>query len=415
MKLMISGLIALSGMMFAQTNALTLTQAIDEAMTKNLDLAANRFNISIAEAAQITAALRPNPVLTVQADHLDLLGTRYNNINNGGPNEFAMRTDFILERAGKRSARMALASTYKSVVESGFEDSIRRLIFDVQSAFVDVQLAKENLALANENLTNLNGIVNVNQARAKSGDLAIVEFNRSQVAALQFQTAVKQAELQLRQAKIRLQLLLGRSVPAADLDVAGEMRRDAQPILLAQVREQALRLRPDLVGLQQTQIRNQADLRLQLAQGRVDYTLGTEYRRQQAPSGTGNSLGFFFSAPLPVFNRNQGEVARAQREIDQSGAQIRALQARVENEIASAWDQYTTSRSLLEDIEKNMLTKAREVRQTTEYSYRRGEATLVEFLDAQRAFNDMMESYNESRAGYARSLYLIDAVAAVRP
>ena len=57
-----------------------------------------------------------------------------------------------------------------------------------------------------------------------------------------------------------------------------------------------------------------------------------------------------------------------------------------------------------------MLAKAREVRDVTEYSYRRGEATLVEFLDAQRAFNDIMQSYGEARANYARSLYLIDSV-----
>jgi cobalt-zinc-cadmium efflux system outer membrane protein len=57
-----------------------------------------------------------------------------------------------------------------------------------------------------------------------------------------------------------------------------------------------------------------------------------------------------------------------------------------------------------------MLGKARTVRDTTEYSYRRGEASLVEFLDAQRAFNDTMQTYNDARANYARSLYSIETV-----
>ena len=126
----------------------------------------------------------------------------------------------------------------------------------------------------------------------------------------------------------------------------------------------------------------------------------------------GNSLGFFFSAPLPVFNRNQGEVARAQQEISQAAAQVRAIEARVNGEVTGAWQQYSTSRDLLEDIEQRILAKAGDVRQTTEYSYRRGEATLVEFLDAQRAFNEVTQSYNEARANYARSLYLIDSVTA---
>ena len=52
----------------------------------------------------------------------------------------------------------------------------------------------------------------------------------------------------------------------------------------------------------------------------------------------------------------------------------------------------------------------RDVRSITEYSYKRGEATFVEFLDAQRAFNETMQGYNEARAELARSLYLMDSI-----
>jgi cobalt-zinc-cadmium efflux system outer membrane protein len=381
-------------------------------MANNLDLAAARYGITIAEARQITAALRPNPVLTASADHLDVLGTGYNAINNAGPNEYALRTDFVLERGGKRAARINLAAADRTFAQLSFQDAMRRLIFDVAGAFVEVQAAKENVSLAEDNLRTLNSIVSINTARVSTGDLAGVELERSQVAALQYQTAVRQAELRLRQAKTALQLLLGRTVLSETLDVTGPIRRDLAPLNLDELRARAQSQRPDLLAARQYQARNQADLRLQLAQGKIDYTTGVEYRRQQGLNGTGNSLGVFFSAPLPVFNRNQGEIVRAQRESDQAAAQIRALSARVENEVAATWQQYTTSRGLLEDIEKNMLEKAKSVRERTDYSYRRGEASFVEFLDAQRAFNEVMQSYNDARSGYARSLYLIDSVTA---
>src|SRR3954465_12931130 len=134
------------------TPTINVDQAISEAMANNLDLAASRYNISVAEARQITASLRPNPVATIAADHLDLLGTGYNSVNNAGPNEYAMRTDFVLERGGKRAARMELAANDKTLAQLGFRDAMRKLIFDVQSAFVDVELAKENVALAQDNL-----------------------------------------------------------------------------------------------------------------------------------------------------------------------------------------------------------------------------------------------------------------------
>jgi len=401
------------GAVMAQVQpSLTLEQAIQEAVANNLDLAAARYGISVAEARQITARLRPNPVVSLSADHLDMLGTGYNAINNAGPNEFAMRTDYLVERAGKRAARMELAASEKTLEELRFKDALRRLIFEVEEAFVDAQLAKERLALAQDNLRSLNGIVAINTERVRTGDLAEVELERSRLAALQYSTAVKQAELQLRQANNRLHLLLGRSGLADDLVIASVMRRDEARQEIEQIRGRAQARRPDLLQAHQAQVRNQADLRLQLAQGKIDYSAGMEYRRQQGINGLGNSLGFFISAPLPVFNRNQGEILRAQREGAQAAGLMRALEARVNSEVASAWQQYVTSRGLLEDIEATMLGKAKQVRDTTEYSYRRGEATLVEFLDAQRAFNDVMQSYNEARAGYARSLYLIDSVTA---
>lgn len=398
----------------AQTPAaapLTLDEAVREAMAHNLDLAAARYDISVAEARQITAALRPNPVMTASADHLDLLGTGYNTINNGGPNEYALRTDFVLERGRKREARMNLAAAERGLAQLDFQDAMRRLMFDVSSAFVDIQSAKENLALAEDNLRTLNGIVEINTVRVRTGDLAGVELERSQVAALQYETAVKQAGLRLRQAQTALLLLLGRP-GGAGVEITGLLRRDLQPLQLEQLHSSARTRRPDLLAVKQAQARSQADLRLQLAQGRIDYTAGVEYRRQQAANAFGNSIGLFFSAPLPVFNRNQGEIARAGRELDQSGARIRALTARVDNEVDTTWQQYTTARTLLESIEETVLAKAKSVRERTDYSYRRGEASFVEFLDAQRAFNDVMQSYNDARAGYARSLYLLDAVTA---
>jgi cobalt-zinc-cadmium efflux system outer membrane protein len=250
----------------------------------------------------------------------------------------------------------------------------------------------------------------------RTGDLAKVELVRSQVAALQFRNAVRQAESKLRIANNRLQSLMGRRAFSPTFDVVGDLRRDAGPITVEAVRTAALELRPDLLALNRDQVRSLADLRLQIAQGKVDYTVGTQFHRQYG-NAHGNAMGFFFSAPIPVFNKNQGEIERARREQQQIEAKIRALQNDIRTEAQNAYQQYTTAKDLLDSFEKDMLTAARDVRETTVYSYRRGEASFVELLDAQRAFNDTMQGYNEARAEYARSLYLIDSISgkAVNP
>jgi cobalt-zinc-cadmium efflux system outer membrane protein len=283
-------------------------------------------------------------------------------------------------------------------------------VFDVQNAFVDVLQAKDNLALARENLQAFQSMATVNQARVQAGDLAKVELARTQVAALQYQSAARQAESRLRVAATKLQSLMGRPVASPTFDVEGELRRDASPLVFDTIQSEARELRPDLQALRRDEARSQAELRLQVAQGKVDYTVGTEYHRE-FHNANANALGVFFQTAVPIFNRNQGEIERARQEARQAAARILAMQQSVDTEVRNAWTQYSTSRDLLAGIETGLLAQAKDVRDTMEYSYRRGEASLVEFLDAQRAFNDARQSYNDARAEYARSLYAIDSIA----
>ena len=411
MHRIVSSALVIAGLAWGQTPPpVTLEQATQEAITKNLDLAAERVNISVAEARQITAALRPNPVLTVSGQTLNVFRNEYSENSPLGPNAMNIHTDFPYERGHKREQRIELAREQKSLAELGVQEVMRQVIFQVQSAFVDVQQAKSNLALAQENLAALQGVVTVNEARLNTGDLAQVELDRSRVEFLKYRTAVQQAQLQLDQVKTQLQLLMGRTVRSPSFDVAGDLRRDVLLETQEEIAQRALADRPDYLAGQRSQAVSQADLRLQVANGKVDYLFGTEFTRQSAFGFGGNSMGFSFSMPLPIFNKNQGEIARAEREITLAGARRNALEASINMEVERAYRQYSVSRQLLGDVETDILSKARSVRDITEYSYRRGEASLVEFLDAQRAFNDAMQTFNDARANFARSLYLIDTV-----
>lgn len=384
----------------------TVEQAVQEAIEKNLGLLAERYNLSIADARIITARLRPNPVLSLSS------GLPDHTIFHSGTSPFSevAHIDFVFERGGKREQRIAVAENTRTVAQLQLLNTIRTLTLNVQNACVDVLLARANLALAQENLQAFNDIVQVNEARVHAGDLAPVELERTRLAALQFQNQVRQSESSLLIARNQLRTLLGRPMQAEALDVGGELRRDGQPANLDDVLQPALQLRPDLQALRRDQARSAADLRLQIAQGKVDYTIGAEYQRQQGNIREGNQFGISFSVPLPIFNRNQGEIERAQQEQEQIVAKIRALEADIRNEAQNASQRYTTANDLLQRIETGMLEQANDVRQTIEYSYRRGQSSFVEFLDAQRAFNDTRQSYSEARADYARSLYLLDAV-----
>ena len=384
---------------------LTIDQAVSAAIDHNLNLLAARSNLSIADAQLVTAKLRPNPVISASADSLDWIGTTFTETNGLGPSQYSLRVDVPFERGGKRELRMQAASLEKEIATAEFTDAMRRLRLDVMLACIDVLEAKAKLQLARDNLNTFEQLVQVNQRRLTSGAIPPVELTRARVAMLQYRNNERAAELAVTQARVKLMPLLGRSAdqPAVDIDGALSAKVSSTTPLLPDLQSLARRLRPDLSALRQEQARSQADLRLQIAQGKVDYTLGVAFERQRSVLGSGNALGMFFSVPLPIFNRNQGEIARAMVEQDKSATTTRALETDVSGEVTSAYQEFESARRVLQDIESDLLTPSRDARETTAYVYQAGATTLLDVLDAQRAFNDTMDTYYTAQADYRRA------------
>jgi outer membrane protein, heavy metal efflux system len=390
----------------AGAETLTIAQAVDEAIRHNLALIAQRANLSVADTQMLTARLRPNPVASFGADHLDLLGTGFDDANNGGPPEVAFRVDLPIERGAKRERRIDLASASKALAEAQFGDAVRTLRADVTLACIDVLAARATRALVADNLRAFEDLARVNRARVAAGSLAPVESTRSEVARLQFRSTAVRAELELATALARVRTLIGRS--ATDpIDLADDLRvaEPAAGVLdVAAVQQLALATRPDLRSLQLGQARSVADLRLQESLGVIDYTVGAEYRRQQGIAGRSNSLGFFVSAPIPLLNRNQGEIARADAEHDQLSRQTAAVRSQILSDVDIAYREYTTNRDLVTAIEHDLIQPATSARDISTYTYRAGGSSLLELLDAQRAFNDTMQSYLDAQAGLRRAV-----------
>jgi len=404
-------LLAASAFLAAQTppEPITIEQAVQEALANNANLLAERLSVPLATARLVTARLRPNPVLTLDGDYLDVLGTGFTPQNNAGPAEGSARVDFVFEGPGKRAGRVAVAELARSVAELNLKNAMRGVILDVQTAFVDVLLAKDALALAEENQKTLDQVVEAGRQSPKIGDQSAADLLRARLAAMQFRNDAANASSRLHSARHRLELAMGRSGFVHGFDVKGPLRRDRERVEIQPLRARAQELRPDILAVVRDQARSAADLKLQLAQGKIDYTVGTQFHRQQSPTGTGNSLGLFLSVPLPVFNRNQGEVERARLEQRQLEQRLRAARNSAAADVESTYEQYAIASTILSNLEVDMLEQSRQIRRTAEESYRARKVSLLEFLDAQRAYTDTMQSYNDARANYARGLYAMEA------
>jgi cobalt-zinc-cadmium efflux system outer membrane protein len=249
----------------------TIRQAIDDAIQHNLNLLAERSRLAVADAALVTARLRPNPVTSASADHLDLLGTGFNEVNNGGPPEYALRVDVPFERGSKREKRIAVASIERTIAETELANAVRQLQLDVTLACIDVLAARATRAVVGDTLRTLEELSRVNRARVTAGAIPPVESTRADVAMLQFRANAVRADLDLATANARLRTLLGRPVddPVELADVLTGPETSPMPEL-GQIQEVALGARADLRVLQLGRDRSIADLRLQEAIGRID-------------------------------------------------------------------------------------------------------------------------------------------------
>jgi len=384
---------------------LTIEQAVQEALQHNLGLFAQQAGLASADAAIVTARLRPNPVLSAEAVNQDWLGTGFNDQNGAGPQEYAAHVDVPFEMGGKRERRVDLATQARTVAGAQYEDAVRHLRLDVTLAAIDVLEAKSKLQLAQSNYAQLQTLQALNDRRLQSGAIAQVEVSRSRVAMLQYAATVRSAQLDLDAARLKLLPLLGHPPTDPPVDIVDDLRLapSVSPPDLAALQQAARETRPDLRAAAADQARTQADLRLQVAQGKVDYTVGAEYRRQQGVNGKGNLLGLFVSVPLPVFNRNQGEIARAGADQEHAARTIAALQSDVAAEVAGAFQEYESSRQLLIEIERDLLKPSEDARQATAYMYQAGATSLIDVLDAQRAYNDTMDTYYSAQATYRRA------------
>ncbi len=380
---------------------ITLDDAIQMALAHNHALLAARTTVQQSEDEEITANLRPNPVFFTDWDYLPLFApSEQNSTYLHDATEADMGLGYLFEHGGKRHYRFEAAHDQTAVTRSLLADNERNLTFEVASAYVGVELAESALDLANQDLKSFQNTVDISQDRYKAGDISEDDYLKIKLQMLQFQTDASQAQLAKVQALSDLRQLLGYESVSADYDVAGPF--EYQPIAgnLEDLQMKALATRPDLRAAQQGITAANSQLRLQKANGKQDLTLQANYTHVNGINGA----SFYGSIPLPIFNRNQGEIGRARYAITQAQEQEKFASDQVLTDVKDAYEGLRTNDQVIQLYRSGYLDEAQQDRDISEYAYRRGAASLLDFLDAERSYRATQLAYRQALASYLLSL-----------
>jgi cobalt-zinc-cadmium efflux system outer membrane protein len=380
---------------------LTLEQAGQMALQNNHNLLAARTTIPQSEAQEITANLRPNPTLFTDWEYLPLVhpgGSFKDYLHDSTEGDIGM--SYLFERGKKRQHRLRAAKDATAVTRSQVADNERSLTFQVAQLFINVQLAQSTLDLARQDLQSFETSVDISEKRYKAGGMSENDFLKIKLQMLQFQQDVEQSQLAKAQALSDLRQLLGYESVTADFDVTGPFDYQPLPLALGQLQDKALANRPDLRAAVQglTAAGSQHDLAK--ANGKVDVTATANYSHVNGIS----AMTFNVSVPLPIFNRNQGEIARTRYAIAQAQQQQSAAQGQVMTDVRDAYEALQTSDRVAQYFRSGYLDVSQRNRDISEYAYRRGAASLLDFLDAERSYRATQLSWRQTIAAYLTAL-----------
>ena len=382
---------------------LTLADAMDLVLKQNPVLLREKQNLTIADANLRQARLLPNPDFELNSESYPLFESHPGSFLDN--QELSFRAGQTIETAGKRSKRTLVARQERSATGSDLENTIRQLKLDLKRRYYTVVLAKAQHDLAQENLKQFDEIIQLNEARFKQGELSGLEINRVRAERLRFFTDVLDADLQLKLAKTALLELLGVMDLSTTFDVVEPLTGIGPTVALADLQAEALRARPDLIASQQRLERNRSDVQLQKAEAVPNLTPTFGYKRDFGV----NTAIVGLSLPLPLFNRNQGGVARASAQVEQQRHELNRAVLAVGREVQEAYQALDTQTQKVRAMEQSYVPSARNARDIAQQSYRLGALDLIGLLDSERVYRDTVRSYNQALFDYKAAISQLEA------
>ena len=378
---------------------LTLNAAKRIAFQRNWDLLAGQANVDQAVAQKIVAREFPNPTFSYSTTHVNMDRHPSGTSSGNGLWDRNYDTTFainqLFEIGGKRAIRKASAAAGLKAAEESFRDARRTLDLGVSKAYIAVLLADELSKVLNRSARTMRNEREIAQVRFKAGDVSESDRMQIEIAASRLGLDAQAAKGNARTARIALEVLLGVKKPSGKWDPKDVIEELA---ILAPGEGQP-DMRPDLLAAQANLQKAEADLRLQKAMRIPDPTFLMQY--EHVPADQPHTIGFGVSLPLPLWNRNTGNIRAAESARKLAEVQVGKIQTQVASEIASAIVAYAEATHRWRAYQSDLETKSGRVLEMVQFAYKKGGASLLDLFAAQRTDNDVRAAAAQAMADRA--------------
>ena len=395
-------LLSMTGIVKAQQKELlSFDEYLSMVGKKNLTYAAQKYNVSMAEASIQTANMFPDP-------QLDMEGSN-NGVSKNMGYTYGSSLGWTLELGGKRRARVDLAKNQSELSRIVLLDFFRNLRADASLGYVEALKSKALLDVQQDSYKNMLQLSKSDSIRYRLGTISLVTSKQSKLEAASLLNSVYQAESTEQQAITALSVFLSDN-KLTGRDVDGDFNAFNRDFGIEDLLTQALNERADLLAAKQNTQVAKSQINLERANRKIDLGLtagvshNTTATNEIAPSPAVNAVKLGVSIPLKFSNNRNAGLKIAEMAHSQSQLEYQQVEQSIRAEVMQAYQQYIATQKQVKQFHNGMLTEAKNILDGIIYSYKRGESSILEVLNAQRTYNDVRKDYYQALADNATAL-----------
>lgn len=388
---------------------ITFNEYLNAVKNKNLGFAAQKYNVSMAEASILTAGIFPDPQIEIE--------TSNNGVSKDMGYTMGGAVSWTLELGGKRKARIETAKNEADYSKLQLQDYLRNLLADATLGYIEALKTKALLNVQKESYQSMLRLAKSDSIRYKLGDISKVTSQQSRLEASSLLNEVYQLEGTQQQSITALSDFTGSD--STGKEVTGDLSAFNRNFTLNDLITHAFNQRADLLASRQNINTAASRVKLEKANRVIDLGLSagaghnTIANNEIAPSPAVNTVKLGISVPLKFSNRRNADLKIAEMGYSQAEAEYRQIENSIRTEITQAYQQYTSAQKQLQQFDNGMLKEAESILKGITYSYQRGESSILEVLNAQRTYNELRQNYFQLLAENAAALTELERKAGI--
>lgn len=387
MRKLCTFLLVLLGPVVLAQKTVTLQDCESQFLKNNLFLLASQYNIDASKALTIQARIWDNPSITAELNAYNPERNQYFDIGKQGQKAFGIEQ--LIYLGGKKRNEIKLAQTNEKLAELQFNDLLRTLKLQLRKSFFTVYYNKKSLETTDDQLTHIEDLINSYSVQVQKGNIPLRDLVRLQSLYLNFKNERMEVVNENIEEQANLKLLLNSTenvVPEVTKEDFNKYTRTI-PFDLKAFQDDAIANRPDYLAKQKDIEANEINIKWQKSLSIPDITVGANY--DQRSGAFNKEANLTLGIPLPLWNKNKGNIKYAQTILEQSKIEKQNFELQLQTEIISAWNKWDESRKNYVVIKPTVNSDFEAVYNGILTNFQKRNISLLEFTD-------FMESYNQA-------------------